>query len=960
MSKTHLRYRILILLLSLCLLPQAGATAGVARTLLQKQLDSLPLRMPRPDSLQSRVVRPDSLSTRVGLDSSAVSAALIDSAAQSTPWEDTSAVQQAIQQPTGMLQMPAFSTARDSIIEDFSNGKKMLYYYGDVQVTYGSMSLKAGYMAYDVDSKTVFASGFRDSTGKWDGKPEMQDNGKTYTMESILYNFETNKMRIWNMITQEEEGFLHGEKMKMMPDKSINIQQGKYTVCEHEHPHYYLQMTVAKTVTQPTQKTVFGPAYLVLADVPLPLGLPFGFVPKRPDRASGLLFPSYGEEVARGFYLKDLGYYFVLGDYFDIALTGDIYTKGSWAIDLNSRYKVRYKYNGSFGLTYSADVAGERGSTDFSESRNFSVKWSHAQDPKARPGTSFRASVNFSSPSNNRYNSTSINEALQSQVSSSISYSKTWSKMSMSINALHSQNSRDSSYNITLPNLTFNVNRFYPFKRQIRVGKERFYEKIALTYNTTFQNKISFKASEVNDPDFWSKMKNGMNHKFSIALPSFTLLKYLNFSPSVNYGMNWYFQESYREYNPETNRVDTKMTDAFSSFGLTQDFSAGISMSTRIYGMFNFRPDRKMQAIRHMITPSVSFSYKPEMGTPGNGFTTYTYEDKNGEIKTVEYNRYSGGVYNPPSKGKTARLSFEIGNNLEAKLKDEKDTTGVGTKKIKLIDQLTLRSDYNFLADSMNFENIGLTMNTTILSKINLSGNMNFDPYAINERGQRINEYSVVRNGLKQLVRLTRASASLSYTISGEGRMLGNDGSMDQGGNDAGMGASPRGNNAPAGRGGNARGGNRGGGASGNQQYYRVYYHPVTGEYIPGGWVYYMNPNVPWSLNMSASYSYSKTYQYSNERLIEKNAHTLTMNMAGQVRLTKDLSISANANFDVIKMQMSTSQISANYDLHCFQISFSWVPTGQWKSWSFRINAKAAALADLLQYKKNASYRDNF
>lgn len=941
MSKTHLRHIIFLLFLSLCLFASAKHATAAPRTLYQQQLDSLRSRV----AVDTPRFVSDSL--RVAADSTSLEDLSVD----------TAGVAQAAQKPTGMLQMPAFSTARDSIIEDFSNGKKMLYYYGDVQVTYGNMSLKAGYMAYDVDSKTVFASGFRDSTGKWDGKPEMQENGKTYTMESILYNFETSKMRIWNMITQEEEGFLHGEKMKMMPDKSINIQQGKYTVCDHEHPHYYLQMTVAKTVTQPSQKTVFGPAYLVLADVPLPLGLPFGFVPKRPERASGLLFPSYGEEVARGFYLKDLGYYFVLGDYFDIALTGDIYTKGSWAIDLNARYKVRYKHNGNFALTYSADVTGERGSTDYGESRNFSVKWSHAQDPKARPGTSFRASVNFSSPSNNRYNSTSINEALQSQVSSSISYSKTWSKMSVSINALHSQNSRDSSYNITFPNLTFNVNRFYPFKREVRVGKERFYEKIALTYNTTFQNKINFKAREVHDPDFWSKMKNGMNHKFSISLPSFTLLKYLNFAPSVNYGMNWYFQESYREYNPETNRVETLMTDAFSTFGISQDFSAGLSMSTRIYGMFNFRPDRNLQAIRHMITPSVSFSYKPELGTPGNGFTTYTYEDKNGELKTVEYNRYSGGVYNPPSKGKTARLSFEIGNNLEAKVKDPQDTTGVGTKKIKLIDQLTLRSGYNFLADSMRFENIGLTMNTTIFNKVNISGNLNFDPYAINERGQRINQYSVVKNGISQLVRLIRASASVSYTISGEGRMLGNDGSMDQGGGQTPGGNAPRGNAAPPGRGGNNRGG---GGASGNQQYYRVYYHPVTGEYIPGGWVYYMNPNVPWSLNMSASYSYNKSYQYTNERLIEKNAHTLTMNVSGQVRLTKDLNISANANFDVVKMQLSTSQISASYDLHCFQISFSWVPTGQWKSWSFRINAKAAALADLLQYKKNASYRDNF
>lgn len=846
-------------------------------------------------------------------------------------------VRDSLARPKGMLDMPTFSAAKDSIIEVFSGDRKMVYYYGGATVTYSTMKMSAAYMAYDVDTKTVFACGLRDTSGVVQGKPEMEDNGKKYTMESILYNFDTRKSVIRNMITQEEEGFLHGKHLKMMPDKSINISKGKYTVCDLEHPHFYLQMTAAKTVTQPAQKTVFGPAYLVLADVPLPLGLPFGFVPKRPSRASGILFPSYGEEMARGFYLRDLGYYFVLGDYLDVAVTGDIYTKGSWALDVNTRYKWRYKFDGNFALTYSSDVTGERGSTDFSESRNFSVKWTHAQDSKARPGTSFRASVNFSSPSNNKYNSNSINQALQSQTSSSISYSRTWSKMSLSVNGLHSQNSRDSSYSITLPNITFNVNRFYPFKRKVRVGKERFYEQISMSYSTTLQNKISFKASEIGEPDFWSKMKNGMTHKFTIGLPSFTLLKYLNFSPSVNYGMNWYFQENYRVYNPETGQVETKYTDPFSTFGASQDFSAGLSMSTRIYGLFNFKPEGKLKAVRHMITPSVSFSFKPELGVPVNGYTTYRYIDAEGNEKVVEYNKYAGGVYSPPSKGKTARLSFEIGNNFEAKVADPTDTTGVGVKKIKLIDQLTLRSGYNFLADSMKLETIGITLNTTLFEKMNISGNLNLDPYSINERGQRINRFNVQDQGLAHLARLTGASASVSYNISGNGQWLGNDGASDP--------------NLVR---------SQSGGQQAAQQYYRVYYHPVTGEYIPGGWVYYMNPNVPWSLSFSYSYSYTRSYQYSNEQLMVKHNHNQTLNLSGQVKLTKDLNISANANFDLTKMQMTTTQLSATYDLHCFQISFSWVPTGQWKSWSFRINAKAAALADLLQYKKNASYRDNF
>ena len=321
------------------------------------------------------------------------------------------------------LEAPAFTTAKDSIIEDFSNGKQMIYYYGDVSVTYGNMKLTADYMEYDLKTSTLYARGTKDTTGVITGQPVMEQGGKSYTMEEVRYNFETQKARITNMVTQEQDGILHGKNIKMMPDHSINITNGKYTVCDCEEPHYYLHLTAAKVMTKPSQKTVFGPAYPVIADVPLPIGLPFGFIPKRPDRATGILFPTFGEETKRGFYVRDAGLYFVIGDYFDIALTGDIYTLGSWAIDLNSRYKVNYKCNGNFSLTYSNDQVGEKGSSDFQQMRNFGVRWSHSQDAKARPGTSFSASVNFSSPSNNRYNSTSVTEAFQNQISSSISYS---------------------------------------------------------------------------------------------------------------------------------------------------------------------------------------------------------------------------------------------------------------------------------------------------------------------------------------------------------------------------------------------------------------------------------------------------------------------------------------------------------------------------------------------------------
>ena len=473
------------------------------------------------------------------------------------------------------LDMPAFTTARDSIVEDFTDGKRMIYYYGDVTVTYGGMKLTADYMEYDMQTKTVFARGTKDSTGTIIGMPTMEEQGKTYTMEQLRYNFDTRKARITNMVTQEADGILHGQNIKMMPDQSINITKGKYTVCDCEHPHYYLHLTAAKVMTKPSQKTVFGPAYPVVEDVPLfPIVLPFGFIPKRPDRATGLLMPTFGEESSRGFYLRDMGMYFVLGDYFDLSLTGDIYTLGSWAVDLNSRYKVNYKFSGNLAITYSNDQTGERGSADFFQTRNFGVKWSHSQDSKARPGTTFSASVNFSSPSNSRYNSTSVTEALQNQISSSISYSKNWNgKMNLSINALHSQNSRDSSYSFTLPNLTFSVSRFYPFKRKNRVGKEKFYEQFSLGYSTTLQNKINFKASEFNQPGFLNKFQNGMTHSFQIGLPNFSLFNYINVTPSITYGMNWFFNKTERYYNPETDSVEEREGGQFSTFGTTHNSS---------------------------------------------------------------------------------------------------------------------------------------------------------------------------------------------------------------------------------------------------------------------------------------------------------------------------------------------------------------------------------------------------
>ena len=452
-----------------------------------------------------------------------------------------------------------------------------------------------------------------------------------------------------------------------------------------------------------------------------------------------------------------------------------------------------------------------------------------------------------------------------------------------------------------------------------------------------------------------NKLANGMSHNFQIGLPNFTLFKYLNFTPNVQYGMNWMFSAG-KQYlegvvdsdgNPvmvqdkdgnlvQAQQVVSDPGTAFNTFGVTHTYSGGISMSTRIYGMFNFGKHHKLQAIRHVITPSMSLNYSPEKGTRFNGWRKLDpYYDSRGTFHDETYYNIYGisGNHNTvsaPGRGQTGSMSFSIGNNLEAKVRDLRDTTGTGTKKVKLIDQLNLSGSYNFLADSLRMSNIGVSMSTSIFGKLGVSANLNFDPYQVDDHGRKINKY-MIQKSWKTPLRLTNASASLSYSISGKGAINGNDGHKT-GGSGAG---------APA------------------DAYQRIYYHPITGEYIPGGYLYYLNPNVPWSINLNYSFSYARSYQFTNNQLVQNNRFTQTLGISGNVKLTPRMSISATTGFDLMAMKLTTTQISATYDLHCFNISVSWVPTGTWQSYSFRIAANAAALADLLRFKKSTSYWDN-
>ena len=824
------------------------------------------------------------------------------------------------------LDVPAFSHAADSMISDFSNGRRRIYYYGSTSVKYQDMELTANYMEYDMNAGTVFARGVYDSlNGTWNGQPVMKQGNQSYNMEEVRYNFNSRKARIKNMVTNDAEGILHGRDIKMMDDHSLNLSHGKYTVCEEDHPHYYIDLSLGKVISQ-TKTTVFGPAHLVVEDVHLPfVGLPFGFIPKRPQRATGLLMPSFGEDAARGFYMRDLGMYFVLGDYLDFSLTGSYYTLGSWNVDLNSRYKVNYKFGGNLSVTYSHNQTGDKDSPDFRSTSDFGFRWSHSQDSKAHPGVSFSASVNFSSPTNDRYNSHSYQEAMNNVISSSISWSRNWNgKITLSVNATHSQNSQTKSYNISLPNVKFDVSTFYPFKRKNRVGKEQFYERISFKYGFNFTNSVNFNADEFAfNTELLNKFRNSMRHNFSIGLPDFTLLNYFKFAPSLSYDQDWYFRKTEYAFDPETNKPEALESHHFNTLGIYQQYSGGISMSTRLYGMFNFGKHHRIQAIRHVIDPRITYSVQPNLATRANGFRTLEYVDTTGHKQSFDYN-----IYGLSATGlrQSSTMTINIGNTLEAKVRDFADTTGKGTKIVKLINGLDISTGYDFLKDSLKMSDVRVSMRATLFNKIPFNASATFSPYARDIKANRyVNRFAITEG--QGLLVLTSFNCSVSYSFSGKGTMNGYDGT-----------------------------GSNGRGSTAGDYYQQFYLHPLTGDYVPGGWVYYANPNAPWSINPSFSLTYAPGFAMDpkTKEFVRKDRITASLNVSGNLKLTPKMNIRFNGGYDFVQKKLTSPSFNFTYDLHCFNIAVDWIPAGLYQSYSFRIAANAAALADLLRFKKSS------
>ena len=809
----------------------------------------------------------------------------------------------------------------DSLYYDVLNKKVYIYNQGDVN--YENMGLQADYMQIDMATKEIYAYGKADSV---DGKPKnthpvFKEGGSSYTMDTITYNFGSKKAFIQGVATQEGDGWLVGGQIKKMPDNSINIRHGKYTTCDHtENPHFYLAMTKAKVI--PGKKIITGPAYLVMHDVPIYFAcIPEGFFPVNLGPKSGLLMPSYGEDASRGFFIRGLGYYFIINKHVDLALTGGFYTLGSWEVNASSRYTKRYKYRGNVNFDFSAIKTGDKGEPDYIKQNNFRFTWTHSQDPKANPGSTFSASVNLSSSGYSRYSATTLNDILATQTNSSISYAKSWAgtPFSLSMNLSVSQNSQTRQLAVTLPNIAFNVARVYPFKRKDAMGKQRWYEKIGFTYSAKLTNSVSTPEKDLFTMQTLKSMRNGVEHSLPIST-SINLFKYINISPSFNYSERWYFSRQNQQWNPETNKVET--LDPEYGFYRIYNYNASVSANTTIYGMWQMKKKTaKVQAVRHTITPQVGFSYAPDFSKQKYGYYNTVQTDSLGNYKI--YSPYSNQPYGVPGSGQQANLNFSLSQSLEMKVLSKRDTSGV--KKVKLIDELRISGSYNFLADSLGLSNLPVSFRTTIYGNFGLNLSFTLDPYEVTPTGTRINKLMLKRG---RLGRVTNTGWSFGYTFKSR------ENKSQPAANDI--------NTIPP-------------------EYFNPFSDPyglmdptLRRHYMASS---YYDFSIPWNLGFNYVISYSISYVNNGTTGYKKNV-SQTIGFNGSVNLTPKTGITFTSGFDIQNRKLTTTSVSITRDLHCWQMSFIWIPFGTHRSWSFNIGVKAASLADL-KYDKSQSMYDN-
>jgi len=797
--------------------------------------------------------------------------------------------------------VPVYYNSEDSLLNDMKNRKAFLY--GNAIVKYEDMNITAAFIEVDLDKNEVYAYGRMDGDSIV-GKPEFSDGDETFAADTIRYNFKSKKGIIKNVTTIYDGAYLIGGKTKLHDNKHVHMTKGKFTTCDLPDPHFYFNLS--KAIVIPDDKIITGPANLVIEDIPTPLGIPFGYFPNKKGGTSGIIIPEFGDEENRGFFLRNGGYYFFVNDYMDITLLGDIYSKGSWGVGLVTNYKVRYKFNGSLSFKYNRNLFGYRGLSNFSSSNQYALRWKFTQDSKANPNSTFSADVNMSSSDYDKYNSYNVDNYMTSTKQSSVSYSYVFpnSPFSMSMALKHSQNSNTGSIDLTLPEIAFNMSRIYPFKRKKAVGKSRFYEKISVAYTMNATNKI-----RTNDADFFNipydSITNGIIHRIPINA-SFKLFKYTTLTPSFNYNERWYFKRFTKEWNTDENTLET---DYASTFARVWDYNTSLSWSTTIYGMFSFRKG-KVKALRHVFTPSVSFSYVPDFGKEKyKYYGTYSrvmYNNTTGQYDSIVnlYSMFEGLPYGTPNKGGSGSVNINLGNNLEMKLRNLKDTTKDNTK-IKLLESFNISTSYNIFADSLHWAPISIAGRTRI-KVVDISFNTTLDPYAIaqNEYGnyQRINKALVKDNG--HLVRMTIGYITAGFSLNSKAR----DKKIEE---------------------------------AQQSMYDIIYGYPNS----------YVDFNVPWNLRVSYTFRYSKPY---NESQI-----TQTLNVSGELNITKKWKVSIATGYDIEAKKMSPTTIDIYRDLHCWEMSLHVVPFGQHKSYAFQINVKASMLQDL-KLNKRRSWFDNF
>ena len=836
------------------------------------------------------------------------------------------------------LDAPVIYEASDSIV--FTK-EGYAHLYGEGKVNYQNIELTSAVITMNMDSSTVYATGVTDTAGVETGSPIFKDGETPYESKIMRYNFKTKKGFINSIVTQQGEGYVTSEEGKKGANDEIYMRHGKYTTCDnHEHPHFYLKLSMAKV--RPKKNVVFGPAQLVVEDVPLPIAVPFGFFPFNSSYSSGFIMPTYGDEMNRGFYLRDGGYYFAISDQMDLKVLGEIFTKGSWGLSAASNYNKRYKFSGSFNASYLVTKTGEKNMPDYSVSKDFRIQWSHRQDAKANPNSSFSASVNFATSSYDRSSLSSLynpQQYSQNTKASSVSYSRNFPEIGLNISGAFNitQNTRDSSLSMTLPDVNISLNRIYPFKRKKSAGDERWYEKISLQYTGSITNSISTKDNLLFKTPL-TQWQNGMQHKIPVSA-TFNLFKYINIVPSFNYTERWYLRKVKQSYDPSPASTDHVKRDTINGFNRLYDYNLSLQMNTKLYGMYKplFMKSKELQ-IRHVFTPTVSYTYTPDFGKSRYGYyDTYTYTDEDGEVRTVEYSPYEGAVYGYPGKNMSQNISFSIDNNIEMKMKSDKDTTGY--KKISLIDQLGASLSYDVANKRWSDLSMNLRLKLTKSYTFNMNASFATYAYQFDENGNIVvgdrTEWSYGRFG-----RFQGYSGSFSYTLNNDtfkklfGKKDEDEKNKDKEGKEGGEDEETEEETEEQNNNSNMRKTEK---ASVDSDGYLAF-------------------KLPWSVSLSYSYSIredrSKDINIKTMRYPYSLTHSL--NVSGNFKIGSRWNMTYSTGYDFTSKEMSMTTLNITRDLHCFNMSCGLV-FGPFTSYNFSIRANSSMLTDALKWDQRSN-----